>query len=59
MEAAKEQLKVFTRQFIDDSIVRISQKDVISNTWRKRSKEDGEIDWRMSTINICRLINAL
>ena len=29
------------------------------NTWRKRSKEDGKIDWRMSTKSINNLTRAL
>ena len=30
-----------------------------SNYWRRRSEEDGKIDWRMNSKNIERLVNAL
>lgn len=42
-----------------------SKKKIVSikkkggNIWRKRSFEDGKIDWRMNSKSICNLVNAL
>jgi methionyl-tRNA formyltransferase len=38
---------------------RTPQNHADANTWRKRSKEDGRIDWRMSAHSIHNLIRAL
>jgi methionyl-tRNA formyltransferase len=35
------------------------RKEKRGNLWRKRSKEDGKIDWRMGSDSICNLVNAL
>ena len=35
------------------------QKDYSSNYWRKRKKNDGQIDWRMSANSIHNLVRAL
>ena len=31
----------------------------MSNTWRKRTRQDGQIDFRMTNENICNLVRAL
>lgn len=41
------------------SFERKKQDDGIANTWRKRSKGDGQIDWRMSAKSIHNLISGL
>jgi methionyl-tRNA formyltransferase len=59
MEAANRQVKEFTNQFMKNEIIRIPQQNMQANYWRKRTKKDGEIDWRMGAVNICRLVRAL
>jgi methionyl-tRNA formyltransferase len=40
-------------------IRRIKQDNSLANCWRKRTKEDGKIDWRMSSKRIYDLVRAL
>lgn len=59
MVIANRQVKELTMQLLTDSIHPIPQDNDKANYWRKRSKKDGEIDWRMSAQSINRLIKAL
>lgn len=59
MEIAKKQIVKLTKEFEEDHIIKIPQDNKKSNVWRKRSKKDGEIDWRMSSRMIFNLIRAL
>lgn len=59
MEAARAQVQSFTPKLAKGTFTRTPQDDSAANTWRKRSKEDGEIDWRMSSRSIYNLIRAL
>ena len=45
--------------FKKNKIIRSPQNNKLSNYWRKRNIEDGEIDWRMSSESIDNLIKAL
>lgn len=56
---AKKQVLLITDQFEHDSVEYIYQNNIEGNTWRKRSKEDGKIDFRMSSINIYNLVRGL
>jgi methionyl-tRNA formyltransferase len=56
---AKNQLGEIVKDLLNNTIVRLSQKKEIGNYWRKRSKIDGRIDWRMRTIDIYNLVRAL
>lgn len=56
---ALKQIDVFTDQLSSGKFVRLPQDNSQSNYWRKRSKKDGEIDWRMSAQSIYNLIRAL
>lgn len=40
-------------------IKRVKQDHSLANYWRKRTKKDGEIDWRMSSKRIYNLVRAL
>lgn len=40
-------------------VKRVKQDHSLANYWRKRTKKDGEIDWRMSTKRIYNLVRAL
>lgn len=57
--AAIEQLVDLTHQLKQNDIVRIKQNDAEANLWRKRTKKDGEIDWRMSAEAIYNLVRSL
>lgn len=59
IETAKNQLVQIVLDLNSNSIKRISQKENSGNNWRKRSKIDGRIDWRMRTIDIYNLVRAL
>jgi len=56
---AKAQLKDFTLKIITGTLISFPQDESQSNHWRKRSKEDGKIDWRMSAKAIDGLVRAL
>ncbi len=59
MDAAVEQEEVFLRQFNDGTLKRVPQDVAAGNSWRKRGKADGQIDWRMSSRSIYNLVRAL
>jgi methionyl-tRNA formyltransferase len=58
MNAALEQLSILIKEFETDTVRVIPQIEV-GNSWRKRGKSDGQIDWRMSSKNIYNLVRAL
>jgi methionyl-tRNA formyltransferase len=59
IDISKEQLIQFTEALACRDYKRVSQDENISNHWRKRSKDDGLIDWRMPARGIYNLIRAL
>ena len=58
-KVALKQIELFFHQLIDGKCSRTKQDELSSNNWRKRSKEDGVIDWRMSANSIHNLVRAL
>lgn len=58
-EIALEQIRDFLPDLIAGKILRKAQDPQIANTWRKRSIEDGRIDWRMSAESIHNLVRGL
>ncbi|OAS14516.1 methionyl-tRNA formyltransferase [Paenibacillus oryzisoli] len=58
-EKALLQIPSFTEQLIQNTYKKVPQKHDQSNSWRKRNKQDGQIDWRMSAKSIYNLIRAL
>jgi len=59
LAAASKQVLEFTEyveKYGEFSCIRVEDE---GNTWRKRGKPDGQIDWRMSSENIYNLIRAL
>lgn len=56
---ALEQITEFTSQLVAGTYQRIKQDHTSANYWRKRSKIDGIIDWRMSAKSIHNLVRAL
>ena len=59
MKTAVFQLVEVIRDFESDRVNLISHLPDEGNSWRKRGKEDGRIDWRMSSRNIYNLVRAL
>ncbi len=59
-------MKIAANQLVDvmwdlenNTLNMVSQSAEEGNTWRKRGKEDGKIDWRMSSRSIYNLVRAL
>jgi len=59
IDIAKEQLASFIPLLESRNHNKIPQNQNLGNTWRKREKKDGEIDWRMGAIDIYNLVRAL
>lgn len=57
--AAVEQEIEFTDSFEKGTVEMIPQNLTEGNSWRKRGKEDGRIDWRMSSRSIYNLVRSL
>lgn len=53
------QVVQMTDDLMNNRIIPIPQQNSKANYWRKRSKKDGEIDWRMGSNTILQLIKAL
>ncbi|ARS36174.1 methionyl-tRNA formyltransferase [Pontibacter actiniarum] len=58
IEVALGQIEEFIPELISGKYKRIKQIGE-GNTWRKRGKKDGEVDWRMSSKLIMNLVKAL
>lgn len=58
-ETSLQQIADFTTQLLEGTYSRIPQNHSQANYWRKRSKADGQIDWRMPAENIHNLVRAL
>lgn len=58
-ETAINQIGQFTPRLASGQYSRVPQDSSLSNSWRKRSKEDGKIDWRMPAEGIYNLVRAL
>ena len=56
---AKQQIEEFVPQLLNGVYSRTPQDKTKGNKWRKRGKQDGCIDFRMSTKDICNLVRAL
>ncbi|MEA4830966.1 MAG: formyltransferase family protein, partial [Enterococcus thailandicus] len=53
------QIQDFTAKLVDNTYTRIKQDHSRATYWRKRTKRDGVIDWRMPARGIYNLIRAL
>lgn len=56
---AYDQIEQITRELVSGNYTRITQDHFKANYWRKRTKRDGEIDWRMSARSVYNLVRAL
>jgi methionyl-tRNA formyltransferase len=59
LDTAEEQVAAFTPRLAVREHSREPQDEEKANYWRKRSYEDGEVDWRMSSASVYNLIRAL
>jgi len=59
LDIGEIQVIEMTKQFLSGTITPVKQDIEKVNYWRKRSKKDGQIEWRMSSESIVRLIKAL
>jgi methionyl-tRNA formyltransferase len=59
LETASAQVASFTPALHDGSYTQTPQDDAAANYWRKRSRDDGEIDWRMPARGVYNLVRAL
>ena len=58
-ETALSQIEEFLPALSCGSVPRVNQSPLQANSWRKRSKQDGIIDWRMSAQSIHNLVRGL
>ena len=59
VSTALQQIEEFLPKLVNQDFCRHRQDHQKSNIWRKRSRKDGVIDWRMSARSIHNLIRAL
>ncbi len=59
LKAGQQQIEEFLPLLENGTFPRIEQDDSKANYWRKRSKEDGRIDFRMCKSTIYNLVRAL
>jgi len=55
----EQQVVEMTNNIINQTLIPIKQNEQHASYWRKRSKIDGKIDWRMNAKTILQLIRAL
>ena len=58
-QCAEAQVQAMLPRYAGADLVGVSQDDSRANIWRKRSAEDGRIDWRMTYEAIDHLVRAL
>ena len=58
-ETALPQIDDIIAALATDKLPAVPQDDALSNTWRKRGRADGRIDWRMEASAIRNLVKAL
>jgi methionyl-tRNA formyltransferase len=58
-DAARVQLDALITDLVAHRLQRVPQIAALATKWRKRSKRDGEIEWRMSAVGIFNLVRAL
>ncbi|MDA9559162.1 formyltransferase family protein [Alphaproteobacteria bacterium] len=56
---SKKQINSVTKSYLQNKVKFIIQNKKTGNKWRKRTKEDGIIDWRMPYESINNLVRAL
>lgn len=59
VDSACRQITDFTKELVEGRCRRVSQDHAQATYWRKRTKTDGQIDWRMPAAGIHNLVRAL
>lgn len=59
LQVGEEQVVKMTEDIINKIVKPFPQDECKVNYWRKRTKKDGEIDWRMGSKTILQLVKAL
>ena len=59
IDTAMRQIEGFVPEIKNGTYNRMPQDHSLANNWRKRSKNDGKIDFRMSSYSIYNLVRAL
>ncbi len=59
LEVGCTQLEEIVNDFNNGELMKLQQDVSVGNSWRKRGKLDGKIDWRMSSRAIYNLVRAL
>ena len=59
VDTAMRQIEKLVPELKKGTYKRIPQDHSMANTWRKRTKDDGKIDFRMSSYSIYNLVRAL
>ncbi len=59
IDTAMRQIEEFLPEIKNGTYERMPQDHSLTNNWRKRSKNDGKIDFRMSSYSIYNLVRAL
>ena len=54
-----QQIGQIVKDYRDNTVTLTAQDKTLVNHWRKRTKRDGQIDWRMPATDIFNLIRAL
>lgn len=56
---AQKQIVELWKALCEDKVCLVDNKDIKGNVWRKRNRQDGKIDWRMSSRSIYNLVRGL
>ncbi len=59
MRVAQKQLTELWKALCEEKVCPIVNRDIKGNVWRKRNRQDGKIDWRMSSRSIYNLVRGL
>jgi methionyl-tRNA formyltransferase len=59
LDTMRGQIPVFTAQIRDGTLRTVAQDETRATSWRKRTPEDGRIDWRMPAEGVKNLVRAL
>lgn len=59
LDVAESQILNIATHLTSDKLTRYPQDNAAATYWRKRSKQDGQIDWRMPAEGIRNLVRAL
>lgn len=59
LHSARAQVKEFSSEMLKGPVYGKPQDEMLANVWRKRTSDDGKIDWNASSLTIYNLVRAL